>query len=106
MAWPTRNQQGPDFWDDDLKGYIDGADQANAAAASSAQTSANSAQGRADEAYSTAASAYGTSADALFLAQDAIPKSMGNVESIVKITQSAYDALGTKVATRLYIIVG
>lgn len=31
-TWPTRNQQSPDYWDAELKGYIDDADAANASA--------------------------------------------------------------------------
>jgi hypothetical protein len=95
MAWPTRGQQGPDFWDDDLKAYIDDADAASTADAAAAQADADAAQAAAAAAQADADAAQTT-------ANNAIPK--GDITIIDVLTQAEYDAIDPKVATTLYII--
>lgn len=58
--WPERGQRPPDYWDDDLRAYIDEADTASSDAAVAAQDSADAAQSAADAAQGTADAAQGT----------------------------------------------
>lgn len=85
-TWPTRGQQAPDFWDVQLKEYIDEGDTGGGGGA---VTSVNGETGAVDL----------SAADV-----DAIPA--GDITIIDVMTQAAYDALTPKVATTLYVIVG
>ena len=65
-TWPSRGQQGPDFWDDELKTYIDTADQSNADAITAEATARASAISAAVAAETTRAeAAEGTNATAI-----------------------------------------
>lgn len=63
--WPTRGQMSPDFWDDDLRTYIDEADTEAASEAQAAATAAGDAQTTADAAGLAAAGAQSTANTAL-----------------------------------------
>lgn len=62
MAWPTRGQESPDFWDEQMKEYIDVADATKVSNA-------------------------------------------GGVTAVWTGTQAQYDAIVTKSATTLYVVV-
>lgn len=63
-TWPTRGQNAPAFWDDQLKDYIDSADAFINGVALNAQTLANAANTTANSASTTAASAAATASAA------------------------------------------
>jgi hypothetical protein len=58
-TWPTRGQRGPQYWDQQLKAYVDAVPVGAQASADAAQASADAAQASADAAQASADSAAG-----------------------------------------------
>lgn len=103
-TWPARNQQGPEFWDDQLRDYIDEGDAASTGAVSSVNALTGDVVLDADSV--GAAPAVHNHDDRYYTEteSDARYIQAGDITAIDVLTQAEYDAIDPKIETTLYII--